>query len=54
MRFHSFDSGVVLLEIVYVGGVAVAGVLVLSDVSYDAMAVLAGPTGLVVVVPILR
>lgn len=50
-----FDPGVVLLEVVNVRGVAVAGVLVLRDVAYDAMAVLAGgPTGLVVVVVVVE
>ena len=49
-----FDPGVVLLEVVNVRGVAVAGVLVLRDVAYDAVAVLAGgPTGLVVVVVVV-
>lgn len=49
-----FDPGVVLLEVVNVRGVAVAGVLVLRDVAYDAVAVLAGgPTGLLVVVVVV-
>ena len=49
-----FDPGVVLLEVVNVRGVAVAGVLVLRDVAYDAVAVLAGgPTGLLLVVVVV-